>query len=116
MVRIESTCSPSRNLKLASNPLGLVERIFDLDRQRVHRALLRHCEPILLDFGKLAEDLFDRAGIDVNTANNHHIVHAAEDTAGQVYEAVFAAPRVTRDEPCRRCGSGSTVRRLGPNW
>ncbi len=74
-------------LQLLGDSCGLLQMVFDLDHEFVHRAVFAGGDSVFDDFGKAVEDLLDRGGIDVHAADDEHVVGAAEDAAVEENES-----------------------------
>ena len=59
----------------------LLQAIFDLDQQLIHFGRFEGGEAIFEHFGKAAQNLLDATRKDVDAANDHHVVGAAQHAA-----------------------------------
>ena len=78
-------------LQLLGDSRGLLQIVFDLDDELVHRAMRSGGDSVFDDLGKAVQDLLDRGGVDVHAADDEHVVGAAQDSAVEQDKSTRAA-------------------------
>src|SRR5438874_7787519 len=84
--RLDEAANPELAMDRTSDPLRDLGRRLDDAPQLVHLADPRQLDAVLADLVEAANDRLDRAREHVHAAHREHVIHAAGDPAGELYE------------------------------